>query len=295
MRDLLAKHNANLEALNAAAEAAASKREAKLAQTLQPLKMSLQKAVDDFEPETCEKIQTEIDEAKAAAASATAIAAAAHGAAVANASTFHETCAAKLEALLAAQAALVAAESSLTNTPGAAGAIFEAAKKARAAALEAAAERKLVEAKEAMSASDFTKAKTFKADADNLRAQTTTAAAGKDNAGKEERQQMEVEARALESAVACARTELTRCEEALALLPETADAFACAAVDRPMGSTWCWTSSNDNIAAGDVGTVVGILHGHGKVEVKFSQVTWPLAPDQLIPPEEWQEREAVHF
>ena len=70
---------------------------------------------------------------------------------------------------------------------------------------------------------------------------------------------------------------------------------ACAAVGRPMGSTWCLKSSNDDIAAGEVGTVVGFLHGQGKVEVKFSQVTWPLAPDQLMTLQEWQKREAVRF
>ena len=60
MRDLVAKHNANLEALNAAAEAEASSREAQLVQTLQPLEASLQKAEEDIDPETCVKTQAEI-------------------------------------------------------------------------------------------------------------------------------------------------------------------------------------------------------------------------------------------
>jgi hypothetical protein len=70
---------------------------------------------------------------------------------------------------------------------------------------------------------------------------------------------------------------------------------ACDAIGRPMGSTWCWTLSNDDIAAGEVGTVVGFLHGQGKVQVKFSKVTWPFAPDQLITVVAWQKRIAVRF
>jgi hypothetical protein len=68
-------------------------------------------------------------------------------------------------------------------------------------------------------------------------------------------------------------------------------AEACAAVGHPMGSKWCWTSSDARIAAGEVGTVVGYSHEHGQVRVKFSKGTWPLA--QLITLEAWQEREAV--
>ena len=72
-------------------------------------------------------------------------------------------------------------------------------------------------------------------------------------------------------------------------------ADACAAMGRRMGSKWCLISSNDDITGGEVGTVVGILHGQGKVEVKFRKVTWPLTPDQLITPGAWQKREAVRF
>ena len=258
VRDIVAKHNANIEALNAAVEAEASRRETQLAETLQALEASLQKAVDDFEPEKCEKIQAEVDEVKAAAENTTAL---------------NETCAKKLEELQAAHAALTAADT----------------------ALNAAAEKKLAEAKEAMKTKEFTKAKTLKAEAEDLKARIVTVAAGKDNAGREERQQMEDEARVLESALADARTEGKRCEEELALLPKTADAFACAAVGCPMGSKLCWTANNDDITEGEVGTVVGFLHGQGKVEVKFSQVTWPLAPDQLMTLQEWQKREAVRF
>jgi len=59
---------------------------------------------------------------------------------------------------------------------------------------------------------------------------------------------------------------------------------------RPMGSKWCWTSSNDTIAPGEEGTVVGYLQDDKKVEVKFSTVTERLAPDQLITFQTWQER-----
>jgi predicted RNA binding protein with dsRBD fold (UPF0201 family) len=293
MRELEAKHAANLEALNAAAEAEALSREAQLAQTLQPLEASLQKAEEDIDPDACEKIQAEIDEATAAVASATAIAAATHKASVANATSFHQTCAAKLEELLAAQGALAAVESNLSNKPRAAEVMFAAAKQARAAALEAAAEEKLGETKQAISMKDYAKAKTLKAEFEELKARATTAAAGEDDAGKEERQQMEDEAKALQHSVADATAEVKRCEEELALLPETADAFACAAVGCPMRSTCCWTANNDVIGKGEVGTVVGFLHGQGKVEVKFSKVTWPLAPDQLITPEAWKQREEV--
>jgi len=292
MRELEAKHNANLEALNAAAEAEALSREAQLVQTLQPLESSLQKAEEDLDLDACEKIQAEIDKATAAAASATAIAVAAHRATVAKTTAFHEACAAKLEELLAVQAALAAAESNLANKPTAE-VMFAAAKQARAAALEAAAKNKLAETKQAISSKDYAKAKTLKAEHEELQVRATTAAAGEDDAGKEERQQMEDEARALENAVADAMAGVKRCEEELALLPETAGAFACAAVGCPMGSKLCWTANNHVIGKGDVGTVVGFLHGQGKVEVKFSKVTSPLAPDQLISPEAWKEREEV--
>ena len=72
-------------------------------------------------------------------------------------------------------------------------------------------------------------------------------------------------------------------------------ADACAAMGCPMGSKWCLNSSNDVITGGEVGTVVGFLHGQGKVLVKFRKVTWPLAPDRLSTPEAWREREAVRF
>jgi hypothetical protein len=290
MRDLVAKHNANLEALNAAAEAEASSREAQLVQTLQPLEASLQKAEEDIDPETCVKTQAEIDEAKAAAALAAAIATATHKASVANATRFRQACVAKLDKLLVAQEALAVAESNLANK-ATAEAMFEAAKQARAAALEAAAENKLTEAKVAISTKDYAKANILEAESEDMKARATTAAAGEDDAGKEERQQLEDEARALK--VTDAAAEVKRCEEELALLPETADAFACAAVGCPVGSRRCWTLSNDAIAAGEEGTVVGVLHGQGKVEVKFSKVSWLLAPDQLITPEAWKEREEV--
>ena len=131
VRELVAKHNANLEALNAAAEAEASKREAQLAQILQPLEALQQKAVDDLDPEAAEKIQLKIDEATAAAASANAIATreldaakasatAAHRATVESTSSFYATRAAKLGEILAARAALAAAESDLVKKPKAA-------------------------------------------------------------------------------------------------------------------------------------------------------------------------------
>ena len=290
MRDLVAKHNANLEALNAAAEAEASSREAQLVQTLQPLEASLQQAEEDIDPETCVKTQAEIDEVKAAAALATAIATATHKASVANATRFRQACAAKLDELLVAQEALAAAESNLANK-AAAEVMFEEAKQARAAALKVAAENKLAEAKVAISTKEYAKAKILKAESEDLKARATTAAAGEDDAGKEERQLLEDEARTLK--VADATAEVKRCAEELALLPETADAFACAAVGCPVGSKLCWTAKNDDIGKGEVGTVVGFLHGQGKVEVKFSKVTWPLAPDQLITPEAWREREEV--
>jgi len=69
---------------------------------------------------------------------------------------------------------------------------------------------------------------------------------------------------------------------------------ACEAVGRPVGSTWCWTSSNDDIEAGEEGTVVGFLHEDRQVEVKFSTITRPFAPNQLITAEAWQKR-AVLF
>ena len=103
---------------------------------------------------------------------------------------------------------------------------------------------------------------------------------------------MEDEAKALQHSVADATAEVKRCEEELALLPETADAFACAAVGCPVGSRRCWTLSNDAIAAGEEGTVVGVLHGQGKVEVKFRKVTWFLDPGQLITAEEKARQDA---
>ena len=71
-------------------------------------------------------------------------------------------------------------------------------------------------------------------------------------------------------------------------------ADACAAMGRPMGSKWCLKSNNNNddIAAYEVGTVVGVLHGQGKVEVKFRKVTWFLDPGQLITAEEKARQDA---
>ena len=185
----------------------------------------------------------------------------------------------------------------------------------------------MAECKQAMSAKDFAKAKSLKADVADLKARAAAAAAaGEDDASKEERQQMEDDARALENAVADARTEVKRREGELALLPKTVQAFieflaaeehakrgaeakakqeakerqvtdACAAMGRPMWSKWCLKSNNNNsnIAEGEVGTVVGVLHGQGKVEVKFGQVTECFAPDELVTPEAWQKREVVRF
>ena len=54
-------------------------------------------------------------------------------------------------------------------------------------------------------------------------------------------------------------------------------AEACKEAGRPMGSQWCWISSDGDIAAGEVGTVVGIeLENDKRVLVKFSKGNWPI-------------------
>jgi uncharacterized membrane protein YqiK len=112
---------------------------------------------------------------------------------------------------------------------------------------------------------------------------------------------LEAEAKAREAVETTAKREAEEREKqaAEAKAKEEAEftrvAEACAAMGRPMGSSWCWTLSNDDIAAGEVGTVVGILQEQGKVVVKFSKVTWPMAPDQLVAFEAFQKREAVRF
>ena len=57
-----------------------------------------------------------------------------------------------------------------------------------------------------------------------------------------------------------------------------------------MGSKLCWTANNHVIGKGDVGTVVGFLHGQGKVQVKFRSATEYFDPDQLIPLEAWKKQ-----
>ena len=70
----------------------------------------------------------------------------------------------------------------------------------------------------------------------------------------------------------------------------------CALIGCPLGSKWCWTSSNDDIAAGEVGTVVGIeLENDKRVMVKFSKGNWFISKDYLITYEVWQERQAVRL
>jgi hypothetical protein len=59
-------------------------------------------------------------------------------------------------------------------------------------------------------------------------------------------------------------------------------------VGRPIGSMWCWTSSNDKIAPGELGTVVGFNEKFGQVKVKFSKITWCIDEDELIPHSAWQ-------
>jgi hypothetical protein len=51
---------------------------------------------------------------------------------------------------------------------------------------------------------------------------------------------------------------------------------------------WCWTSSNDKIAPGELGTVVGFNEKFGQVKVKFSKITWCIDEDELIPHSAWQ-------
>ena len=236
VRDFIIRHDANLDALEKAAEAQSTTREARLTQTLQALQVSMQKAKDDFDPEAAGQIQTQIQEAKAAAASANTIAnqelvlakesaAVAHNNAVEMVEFIHATRSDKLEESLVVQAALTAANIELSNKTKAANVLLKAAAQARAAALEAKVEKKLAEGRQAMSVDDFTKAKVLKTEAGELKAKATAAAAGEDNESKIERKQMEAEEQTLKSAVAYATTEMKRCEEELTIIPKTLNAM----------------------------------------------------------------------
>jgi hypothetical protein len=64
-------------------------------------------------------------------------------------------------------------------------------------------------------------------------------------------------------------------------------------VGRPFGSKWCITFTDDDIEAGEEGTVVGFLEEQRKVRVHFNRGIWRIAKDNLITFMAWQEREAV--
>jgi len=158
----------------------------------------------------------------------------------------------------------------------------KAAEEARIAAeLRATAER------ERRSAEEAKKVEEARRQAEAKRAEEEQAVRGAEEAPKAE------EIRLIEKAKREAKEKAKRDAEEKA--KQEADemrrvAEACAAMGRPMGSKWCWTSSNDTIAPGEEGTVVGYLQDDKKVEVKFSTVTERLAPDQLITFQTWQER-----
>jgi len=234
VRDLVAKHDANLNALSAAAEAQASTREAHLTQALQSLDASLQNAIDASDIKKAKEITAQVDEKKASAAKAGAIAnqelvaakasaIVAHDRAVENIERLYEPRAAILEELIAARAALATAKTMETNKLN----VFKAAAQARVAKLEADAEKKLAEFKISMKAKDFDNAEKLKGEADKLKAEATSAAVWEKDAGNEERTKMEAEAKALKKAVADETSKVKRLEEEFALLPKT-----LAALDR---------------------------------------------------------------
>lgn len=242
-QDLEARHGANLEALKMAAEAQTKTREAQLAQTLIPLEISLQKARDDdddFDPEAAERIWAHIEEAQTAAAAANAVASKELAAACAKAAVQHshalektkllyEPRAAKIEEIRAARAALATAMVEQSNKPKAAEEAFELASRVRAADFEAAAQKKMAEAKEttrkAVKAEDYTEAKALKAEAKDLKQKAIAAAAGEDEAGIQEKNEMVQAVQALEAAVVAAKANLERLENEMAVLPKTTRAL----------------------------------------------------------------------
>jgi hypothetical protein len=320
LRDLATEHAARLEALAATAAASDAARDADVARALQRLKVALQKAKVDHDPDAAIRIDTEIKRAKSGAAAAIAAAgqelavaqasaAAAHGKVVEGTERVYGALVAKLEEVEEARAALEAALAEQMSQATVAKAAFDAAAQARAAALEAAAAAKLANSKAAMSANDFTAAKALKAEAEGLQHTVAVVAAGKDDQGAKERREMQQAAAALEAAVAAKTAALERLEKDLAALPKTlreAEAAATAAAQEkprpeevlvrepskeaghPRASKVCWTSANgdDVCAAGEAGEVVGVS-ADGQLKVKFSKGTELLPKEQLVTPAAW--------
>jgi hypothetical protein len=67
---------------------------------------------------------------------------------------------------------------------------------------------------------------------------------------------------------------------------------ACAAAGHPMGIWRCSTSANGEIAAGELGEVVG-MSADGQLRVKFSKGTHLFLKEQLVTAEAFQLAEAV--
>ena len=56
----------------------------------------------------------------------------------------------------------------------------------------------------------------------------------------------------------------------------------CARLGHPIGSQRCWTGSNGDIAAGEVGTVVGLSTEKDKIVVEFKKGPRQFLTDELI-------------
>ena len=236
LSDLLARHNANLEALAMAADAQTAAREAQLAQALQGLEVSRRKAIDDLEPETAGKISGEMEEARAATAATNAAAnqeltisrarsTVCHNIAVERTNMLYKSWAAKLEQVAMARVARSTSVSDFESKTIAAQLTFESAAQARAAALEATVVSKLAECKDAMSANEYDKAKRLKAEAEDFKLEVNAAAVGHDKAGIEEQNQMKETAQTLETAIDDATSMVKELESELAVLPKTIEAI----------------------------------------------------------------------
>ena len=82
--------------------------------------------------------------------------------------------------------------------------------------------------------------------------------------------------------------------ECFAHLQRAAEEQECARLGHPIGSQRCWTGSNGDIAAGEVGTVVGLAATEkGKIVVEFGKGSWMFSSDQLISVDEHGRRAAV--
>ena len=68
---------------------------------------------------------------------------------------------------------------------------------------------------------------------------------------------------------------------------KAAEQAAAEKTGHPIGSKRCWISSNSDIAAGELGEVLGVTDA-GLIRMKFAKGTWTFLKDNLLSKETWK-------